>query len=70
MIYSVGDKIIVNVNGTYRVGVVTQKRKVKKGWVYSADLENGKTLTECSVNKDLTNYHIHRGLSKQLNNDN
>lgn len=70
MIYSIGDTIIVNVNGTYRVGVVTQKRKVKRGWVYSANLENGKILTECSVSKDLTDYHIHRGLSKQLNNGN
>ena len=70
MIYSIGDNIIVNVNGTYRVGVVTQNRKVKRGWVYSANLENGKILTECSVSQDLTDYHIHRGLSKQLNNGN
>ena len=70
MIFGIGDKIAVNVNGTYRIGVVTQKRKVKKGWVYSADLENGKTLESCSVNKELTDYIIHRGISKKLNNDN
>lgn len=70
MIFSIGDNVIVNVSGTYRVGVVTQKRKVRKGLIYSVELENGKTLDSCSVNKDLTTYHIHRGLSKQLNNDN
>mgnify|MGYP001108619529 FL=1 len=70
MIFSIGDNVIVNVSGTYRVGVVTQKRKVRKGLIYSVKLENGKTLDRCSVNKDLTTYHIHRGLSKQLNNDN
>lgn len=70
MIYSIGDKVVVNVSGTYRVGVVTYRTKVKKGWVYSIELENGKLLERCSVNKELTHYHIHRGLSKQLNNDN
>ena len=70
MIYSRGDKVIVNVNGTYRVGVVQSKTKLKKGWTYSVELENGKRLEHCSVNKDLTPFHIHRGLSKQLNNDN
>jgi hypothetical protein len=70
MIYEAGDSVIVNVNGTYRVGVVTQKIKLKKGLVYSVELENGKTLERCSVNKELTSYHIHRGLSKQLKNGN
>lgn len=70
MIYSIGDNVIVNVNGTYRVGVVTQSIKLKKGLVYSVELENGKTLERCSVNKELSTYHIHRGLTKQLNNDN
>ena len=44
MIYSVGQKVVVNVNGTYMVGTVAAKNKIKKGWVYSLDLENGKTL--------------------------
>ena len=70
MIYSTGDNVIVNVNGTYRVGVVTQSIKVKKGLVYSVKLENGKTLERFSVNKELTTYHIHRGLTKQLKNGN
>ncbi len=70
MIYENGDTIIVNVNGTYQVGVVTQKRKVRKGLVYTVNLENGKTLESCSVNKTLTNYHIHKGLTKQLSNGN
>jgi hypothetical protein len=70
MIYSIGDNVIVNVNGTYRVGAVTQSIKVKKGLVYSVRLENGKVLERCSVNKELTTYHIHRGLTKQLKNGN
>lgn len=70
MIFSVGHKVVVNVNGTYKVGVVHTKTKLKKGWVYSINLEDGKTLERASVNKDLSQYIIHRGLSKQLNNDN
>ena len=70
MIYSIGDNVVVNVNGTYRVGVVTYRTKVKKGWVYTIRLENGKIVDKCSVNKELSQCHIHRGLTKQLNNDN
>jgi len=70
MIFSVGHKVVVNVNGTYKVGVVHSKTKLKKGWVYSINLEDGKMLERASVNKDLSQYIIHRGLSKQLNNDN
>ena len=70
MIYGVGDKVVVNVNGTYMVGVVTSKKKVKRGWTYSLKLENGKTIDSSSVNKDLTNYHISKKLTTILNNDN
>jgi hypothetical protein len=70
MIYGVGDKVVVNVNGTYMVGVVTSKNKVKRGWTYSLKLENGKTIDSSSVNKDLTNYHISKKLTTILNNDN
>jgi hypothetical protein len=70
MIYSVGDNVVVNVNGTNRVGVVTIAKKLKKGWVYSVHLENGKTIESCSVNKELTTYHISRTLTKIFNNGN
>ena len=68
MIYSVGDNVIVNVNGTYKVGVVSSKTKIKKGWVYSLQLEDGKIIDRASVSKDLLHYKIHRGLTKSLNN--
>lgn len=68
MIYSVGDNVIVNVNGTYKVGVVSSKTKIKKGWVYSLQLEDGKIIDRASVSKDLSHYKIHRGLTKSLNN--
>ena len=68
MIYSVGDNVIVNVNGTYKVGVVSSKTKIKKGWVYSLQLEDGKIIDRASESKDLSHYKIHRGLTKSLNN--
>jgi hypothetical protein len=68
MIYSVGDNVIVNVNGTYKVGVVSSKTKIKKGWVYSLQLEDGKIIDRASVSKELSHYKIHRGLTKSLNN--
>ena len=70
MIYSIGDNVVVNVSGTYRVGVVTYRTKVKKGWVYSVELENGKLMESCSVNKELSDCHIIRGLTKSFNNAN
>lgn len=70
MIYSIGDSVVIYVNGTYKVGVVLSRLKIKKGWVYSAKLENGKTLDRVAVNKELAQYTIHRGLTKQFNNDN
>jgi len=68
MIYSVGDNVIVNVNGTYKVGAVSSKTKIKKGWVYSLQLEDGKIIDRASVSKELSHYKIHRGLTKSLNN--
>lgn len=69
MIYSVGQKVVVNVNGTYMVGTVAAKNKIKKGWVYSLDLENGKILESCSVNKELTGYPISKKLTSILNDE-
>jgi len=70
MIYSSGQSVIVNVNGTYKVGVVTSKSKLKKGWVYTIKLEDGKVLDRASVNKELSQFIIHRGLTKNFNNEN
>jgi len=70
MIYSVGDMVVVKVNGAYLVGAIYLRKKLKRGWVYSVNLENGKSIDECSVNKELSHCHIIRGLTKTLNNDN
>jgi hypothetical protein len=70
MIYSVGDMVVVRVNGIHQVGTVSLRRKLKRGWVYSVELENGKHLEECSVNKELSHCHIIRGLTKSLSNGN
>lgn len=70
MIYSSGQSVVINVNGTYKVGVITSKSKIKKGWVYSVSLEDGKSLDKVSVNKELSHFIIHRGLTKSLQNDN
>tara|TARA_R110000803_G_scaffold59522_2_gene118207 strand:+ start:3099 stop:3311 length:213 start_codon:yes stop_codon:yes gene_type:complete len=68
MIYSVGDGVVVNVNGTYKVGTITSKTKIKQGWICSLQLEDGKSIDRASVSKDLSHYKIHRGLTKSLNN--
>lgn len=70
MVYSVGDKVVVNMNGTYKVGVVSSKSKLKKGWVYSLKMENGKSIERASVNKDLSSFIINRTLTKQFTNGN
>lgn len=70
MVYSVGDKVVVNMNGTYKVGVVSSKSKLKKGWVYSLKMENGKSIERASVNKDLSSFIINRTLTKQFVNGN
>ena len=51
------------------VGTVAAKNKIKKGWVYSLDLENGKILESCSVNKELTGYPISKKLTSILNDE-
>ena len=70
MIYSVGDMVVVKVNGVYKVGTISLRKKLKRGWVYFVNLEDGKSIDECSVNKELSHCHIIRGLTKTLNNDN
>ena len=70
MVYSVGDTVVVNMNGTYKVGVVSSKSKFKKGWVYSLNMEDGKFIERASVNKDLSSFIINRTLTKQFTNGN
>ena len=67
MVYQKGDKLILNLNGSYHVGEVLNRTRLKKGLVYEVLLENGKIVERCSVNKELTTCHIHRGLTKNLN---
>ena len=68
MIFERGEQVVVKVNGTHRVGIITSRSRLKKGWTYSVHLENGKTMDSCSVNKDLSDCHIIRGLTKTLKN--
>jgi len=70
MIFQKGDDVIVKLNGTYRVGSVQQRTRLKRGLVYEVLLENGTLVDKCSVNKELTSCHIHRGLTKSLNKKN
>jgi len=70
MIFQKGDKVIVKLNGTHRVGEVQSKTRLKRGLVYEVLLENGKLVDRCSVNKDLSSCHISRGLTKNFNNAN
>ena len=70
MIYQKGDTVIVKLNGTFRVGKVLKKTRLKRGLIYEVLLENGKIVDRCSVNKDLSSCHISRGLTKQFNNAN
>ena len=67
MIFHKGDNIVVRLNATYRIGSVLHRTRLKRGLVYKVKLENGTTVDECSVNKELTSCHIHRGLTKSLN---
>ena len=68
MIFDRGEQVVVKVNGTHRVGVVTSRTRLKRGWTYSIELENGKIMDSCSVNKELSECHIVRGLTKTLKN--
>ena len=70
MTFDKGEQVVVKVNGTHRVGVVTSRTRLKRGWTYSVELENGKIMSECSVNKELSDCHIIRGLTKSFNNAN
>jgi len=70
MIYQKGDTVIVKLNGTFRVGEVLKKTRLKRGLIYEVLLENGKIVDRCSVNKDLSSCHISRSLTKQFNNAN
>ena len=67
MVFQKGDSVIVKVNGHFRVGVVTSRTKLKRGLIYEVLLENGKKVDRCSVNKELSTAHIHKGLTKHLN---
>ena len=70
MTFDKGEQVVVKVNGAHRVGVVTSRTRLKRGWTYSVELENGKLMESCSVNKELSDCHIVRGLTKSLNNAN
>ena len=67
MVFQKGDEVILKLNGTFQVGKVLSRTRLKKGLVYDVLLENGKVVDRCSVNKELTTCHIHRGLTKSLN---
>ena len=67
MVFEKGDNVIVKVNGHFRVGKVTGRTKLKRGLIYEVLLENGKKVDRCSVNKELSTAHIHKGLTKHLN---
>jgi len=67
MVFQKGDAVILKLNGTFQVGNVLSRTRLKKGLVYEVLLENGKVVDRCSVNKELTTCHIHRGLTKSLN---
>jgi hypothetical protein len=69
MTFDIGHQVVVKLNGTHRVGVVSSRKRLKRGLVYSVILENGKTVDECSVNKILSDCHIVRGLTKTLKNE-
>ena len=66
MVFENGDGVIVKVNGLFRVGKITNRTKLKRGLVYEVLLENGKKVDRCSVNKELSTAHIHKGLTKHL----
>ena len=66
MVFEKGDGVIVKVNGLFRVGKITNRTKLKRGLVYEVILENGKKVERCSVNKELSTAHIHKGLTKHL----
>lgn len=68
MTFERGEQVVVKVNGTHRVGVISSRTRLKRGWTYSVELENGKIMDSCSVNKDLSDCHIIRGLTKTLKN--
>lgn len=70
MIFERGEQVVVKLNGTHRVGIITSRTKLKKGWTYSVKLENGKSIDSCSVNKELSDCYIIKGLTKSLNNEN
>ena len=70
MIFEKGEQVVVKLNGTHRVGIITSRTRLKKGWAYSVKLENGKLIDSCSINKDLTSCFIVSGLTKSLNNEN
>lgn len=67
MVYNVNDKVVIKSGGAHYVGIILEKRRLKKGWVYTAELENGKILENCSVNKELGDFIISRSLSKSFN---
>jgi hypothetical protein len=70
MTFEKGEQVVVKVNGTHQVGVVNSRTRLKKGWSYSVKLENGKLIESCSVNKELSECYIIRGLTKSFNNAN
>jgi len=70
MIFDRGEQVVVKLNGTHRVGIITSRTRLKRGWTYSVKLENGKLVDSCSLNKELSDCYIIRGLTKSLNNDN
>jgi hypothetical protein len=70
MIFDRGEQVVVKLNGTHRVGIITSRTRLKRGWTYSVKLENGKLVDSCSLNKELSDCYIIRGLTKSLNNEN
>lgn len=68
MTFQKGDHIIVKLNGTFHVAEVQKKTRLKRGLVYEVLLENGTMVERASINKELSHCHIHKGLTKNLQN--
>jgi hypothetical protein len=67
MVYNLGETVVMNVFGTYRVGKISEKQKTVKGYRYIVDGEDGKINENLYVDDNSVTAFIDSRLSKSFN---
>tara|TARA_B110000285_G_C14727331_1_gene424865 strand:+ start:89 stop:304 length:216 start_codon:yes stop_codon:yes gene_type:complete len=65
--YNLGDTVVMDIFGTYRVGTISEKQKTVKGFRYMVNGEDGKINEGLYVDNNSVTSFIDSRLTKSFN---